>query len=691
MPVVPAASPANPPRIGPVTRARRAAAAFAFTSSALEATRATEHPSVFDAAVHQALGTPLADIYLTAAHPSLDHARLALLADSHGLAAPRAALAAIAIVSPMPLCLKATQNVVDVATPSGVHQFKVPASAREVAASPQRDSWLAADTKALDALLSWAGNRLVPVSVPATAGLPVVPCVTQRKIKIDPATGGLDKRNAFKSRHCVDGGRQRQLLDRYGVNVGHVETSSSVADDLCIKLTLADAALHDRDTAKADVPNAYLHGQRQTRPITYMALPTTLSHLRTDDGSPQCLELAVPIWGEEPAGFEWSLARDAAFRSAGWSPAENVGDTWCFTSPKGTCRMLVIVDDLFFSEDPALDRSASRALCAILSDRYGDVRYETEPTSFKGYSIRRDRPARLLQLTMPQKIDEAARAHLPQLLDGGALPRLPAGRRLSDIADGMALVSPAPAKLNPQQVRTQQLIGSLKFIELLHPRLSLLLHRLSCIMSAPPAEAYDVALAALALVHAEKHIGITYGGAGLAASPRLDARLAAHIDISEPAPSNLVAHADSTWGDRNVYGLVLTYAGGAVLHQTKKISLIVDSSMEAEAVASGRAAEHVAYAREVLRALGTPIDGPTLVGTDNLANMRVGSLAGCPSRSRHFLRRYHVLLQRVAAGEVILRHVPSAQMAADFLTKWLPKPKVDASIRYICNSWLHSE
>eukprot|EP00962_Isochrysis_galbana_P061734 scaffold43358_cov747-Isochrysis_galbana.AAC.1 len=113
--------------------------------------------------------------------------------------------------------------------------------------------------------------------------------------------------------------------------------------------------------------------------------------------------------------------------------------------------------------------------------------------------------------------------------------------------------------------------------------------------------------------------------------------------------------------------------------------------MEAEAVASGRAAEHVAYAREVLRALGTPIDGPTLVGTDNLANMRVGSLAGCPSRSRHFLRRYHVLLQRVAAGEVILRHVPSAQMAADFLTKWLPKPKVDASIRYICNSWLHSE
>jgi hypothetical protein len=177
----------------------------------------------------------------------------------------------------------------------------------------------------------------------------------------------------------------------------------------------------------------------------------------------------------------------------------------------------------------------------------------------------------------------------------------------------------------------------------------------------------------------------------LSASPRLDAQLAAHIDLSKPAPADLVAHADSTWGDRNVYGIVLTFAGGAIYHGTKKSSLVLDSSMEAEAVASGRAAEQVSYAREVLRALGIPVDGPTLVGTDNLANMRVGSLAGCPSRSRHYFRRYHVLLQRVAAGEVVLRHVPSAHMAADFLTKWLPKTKVDASLRYVCNTWMHTD
>eukprot|EP00962_Isochrysis_galbana_P020658 scaffold6050_cov107-Isochrysis_galbana.AAC.2 len=86
--------------------------------------------------------------------------------------------------------------------------------------------------------------------------------------------------------------------------------------------------------------------------------------------------------------------------------------------------------------------------------------------------------------------------------------------------------------------------------------------------------------------------------------------------------------------------------------------------MEAEAVASGRAAEHVAYAREVLRALGTPIDGPTLVGTDNLANMRVGSLAGCPSRSRHFLRRWLLTFSPNGAAQAERRSTPASATSA---------------------------
>jgi hypothetical protein len=90
--------------------------------------------------------------------------------------------------------------------------------------------------------------------------------------------------------------------------------------------------------------------------------------------------------------------------------------------------------------------------------------------------------------------------------------------------------------------------------------------------------------------------------------------------------------------------------------------------MESEAIASAKAAEVTAYAREILRALGVPPDGPTLIGTDNLANQRVATTVGSPTRSKHFLRRYGVLKQRIADGECVLKHVKVVEMPSDFAT-----------------------
>ena len=61
---------------------------------------------------------------------------------------------------------------------------------------------------------------------------------------------------------------------------------------------------------------------------------------------------------------------------------------------------------------------------------------------------------------------------------------------------------------------------------------------------------------------------------------------------------------------------------------------------------------------------------------------KVGSGAGSPTRSRHFLRRYYALQQRIAQGEVSLQYVPDEDMPADFLTKWIPRSKLERSIRY---------
>ena len=191
------------------------------------------------------------------------------------------------------------------------------------------------------------------------------------------------------------------------------------------------------------------------------------------------------------------------------------------------------------------------------------------------------------------------------------------------------------------------------------------------------------------MVYAERHLGITYGGAALEGQPAssaLHVKLNGHIDLTEQASSELCGHADATWGDRNMYGLVILYANAAIFHVTKKLGLVVDSSMEAEGVATSKIAEQISYVREILRAFGVPQQGPTFIGTDNTANQRVASGAAVPSRSKHFLRRYHVLLQRVRSQEITIGHVPDRAMPADFLTKWIGASKLNVSVEHVTNS-----
>ena len=304
------------------------------------------------------------------------------------------------------------------------------------------------------------------------------------------------------------------------------------------------------------------------------------------------------------------------------------------------------------------------------------------------------RPAQLCTRNVTS--NGGAREHFPELADASDLDdptatlaflrqhNLPHGKSLSKLADAMEMPADRAPKLSHRQTQTQRLIGCLKFIEKVHPRLSLVLHRLSCVMSCPPPEAWDVARAALVSVWRHRFVGLTFGGSS-SPSPRLGGDLRAAIDLTEPAPHQLEAHGDATWGDRNLYGLILTYHGAAIYHQTKKIALIVDSSMEAESLASAKAGECVAYAREIFRAFGVPDENPTLISTDNVANQLVASGTGSPSRSRHFLRRYFALKQRIRSGEVVVKHVDDPNMPADFLTKWIPSAKLETSLIYATN------
>ena len=91
----------------------------------------------------------------------------------------------------------------------------------------------------------------------------------------------------------------------------------------------------------------------------------------------------------------------------------------------------------------------------------------------------------------------------------------------------------------------------------------------------------------------------------------------------------------------------------------------------------------------MLRALDDAPQQPTLILTDNKANALVAADSRSASRSKHFLRRYEVLTQRVREQQVVVKHVPDLRMPADFLTKWIPQAKLDQSVKYATGQCEH--
>ena len=53
---------------------------------------------------------------------------------------------------------------------------------------------------------------------------------------------------------------------------------------------------------------------------------------------------------------------------------------------------------------------------------------------------------------------------------------------------------------------------------------------------------------------------------------------------------------------------------------------------------------------------------------------------------RHQLRRWQALTKRITRGIVKVKHLPDIEMPVDYLTKWVSKKKVDASVAYLTNA-----
>ena len=189
----------------------------------------------------------------------------------------------------------------------------------------------------------------------------------------------------------------------------------------------------------------------------------------------------------------------------------------------------------------------------------------------------------------------------------------------------------------------------------------------------------------LAYTHVDE--GITFGGELLEVNPRLSAHMHGEIDLEGPPTQDVETHADTTWNcDPDCFAAVVQRFGGALIHGVWRISMTCDCSQLAEAMGTCRAAEKLALVQEMERGVGLARELPGVITTDSTSNWQVATRHGTPNKSRHALRRWRVLTERLQAREAKLVCLPGVSMPADFMTKNSPGKVINASVHYITNA-----
>jgi len=135
-----------------------------------------------------------------------------------------------------------------------------------------------------------------------------------------------------------------------------------------------------------------------------------------------------------------------------------------------------------------------------------------------------------------------------------------------------------------------------------------------------------------------------------------------------------------------VSGYAFLIDGGAVSWYSRKQELVTLSTAEAEYVAATHAAKEAIWLRRLILELFPLPTSPTILFCDNQAAIKLASDDNYHARTKHIDIRYHFIRQVVADGTVSLVYCPTDDMAADFLTKSLPKWKVSM---HACTLGLH--
>ena len=145
-----------------------------------------------------------------------------------------------------------------------------------------------------------------------------------------------------------------------------------------------------------------------------------------------------------------------------------------------------------------------------------------------------------------------------------------------------------------------------------------------------------------------------------------EARITVYVDAD---------HAHDQVTRRSVTGIILFVNGTPVKWISKRQKTVETSTYGSELVAARIAIETILEYRYMLRMLGVPVHGPSLLLGDNKSVVLNTTVPSSMLKKKHLACNYHRVREAVAARIVTFVHIPTDENLADLMTKPLGKAR----------------
>ncbi|XP_040374694.1 uncharacterized protein LOC112199378 [Rosa chinensis] len=503
-----------------------------------------------------------------------------------------------------------------------------PNSFAEAIKNPQWQEAMTSEIQALEANNTWSLTPLPPGKEP-------IGCKWVYKIKYN-SDGTIER---YKARLVAKGYTQVEGVD-------YCETFSPTAKLTTFRCLLAIAASRNWSLHQMDVQNAFLHGDLHEE--VYMLPPPGFSR----QGENLVCRLNKSLYGLKQASRNWFSKFSNAIQKAGYRQSK--ADYSLFTRVVGNSftAVLIYVDDIVITGN---DPKAIELLKAFLHKEFrikdlGNLKY------FLGIEVSRSKKG----IFISQR-----KYALDILLDAG----LTGARPCHFPMEQNLKLTPTNGEILKDPTRYRRLIGKLIYLTVTRPDIVYSVRILSQFMNQPRKPHMEAAMRVLHFIKGNPGRGIFF-----------------------PSENDLAlkAYCDSDWAScpttrKSTTGYSVFLGNSLISWKSKKQSNVACSSAEAEYRAMAMTCRELTWLRYILQDFEIIQDKPASLYCDNQAALHIAANPVFHERTKHIEIDCHVVREKLQAGLISTRYVPSSLQIADIFTKYLDlsNTKIEALLKSI--------